>query len=118
LPTTQERGTGHPKVIAPAITRRRGGWCGRGSRACGWVNPGRAAVIAVALLAILYTLAQTGLQGVVSPARLQANASTALVSVAAALGGTGWAKLMALSIALSVTAATAPTRPPGARSAA
>jgi amino acid transporter len=70
------------------------------------VNPGRAAVIAVALLAVLYTLAQTGLQGVVSPARLQANASTALVSVAAALGGTGWAKLMALSIALSVTAAT------------
>ena len=41
------------------------------------VNPGRAAVIAVALLAVLYTLAQTGLQGVVSPARLQANASTA-----------------------------------------
>ena len=69
-------------------------------------NPGRAAVFAVALLAVLYTFAQVGLQGVVSPARLQANASTAMVYVATALGGTGWAKLMALSIALSVTAAT------------
>jgi amino acid transporter len=69
-------------------------------------NPGRAAVFAVALLAVLYTFAQVGLQSVVSPARLQANASTAMVYVATALGGAGWAKLMALSIALSVTAAT------------
>ncbi len=70
------------------------------------ISPGRAAVYAVALLTVLYTLAQVGLQGVVSPARLQANASTAMVYVVGALGGTGWAKLMALSIALSVTAAT------------
>jgi amino acid transporter len=69
-------------------------------------NPGKAAIYAVALLAVLYTFAQAGLQGVVSPARLQANASTAMVYVATALGGTGWARLMALSIALSVTAAT------------
>jgi len=41
-----------------------------------------------------------------SPARLQANASTAMVDVATALGGTGWARLMALAITLSVTAAT------------
>jgi amino acid transporter len=70
------------------------------------VNPGKAAVIAVALLAVLYTLAQVGLQGIVSPARLQANSSTAMVYVAGALGGSGWAKVMALAIALSVTAAT------------
>jgi amino acid transporter len=70
------------------------------------VNPGKAAIWAVALLTIIYTLAQVGLQGVVSPAKLQANASTAMVYVATALGGTGWAKLMALAIALSVTAAT------------
>lgn len=69
-------------------------------------NPGKAAVYAVALLTVLYTLSQVGLQGVVSPARLQANASTAMVYLATALGGTGWAKLMALAIALSVTAAT------------
>jgi len=72
------------------------------------VNPGRAAIIAVALLAIIYTLAQVGLQGVVSPARLQhaANTGSALVYVANALGGGFWAKMMALSIALSVIATT------------
>ena len=70
------------------------------------VNPGRAAIIAVALLAVIYTLAQVGLQGVVSPARLQANSASALVYVANALGGGFWAKMMALAIALSVIATT------------
>ena len=70
------------------------------------VNPGRAAIIAVLLLTILYTLAQVGLQGVVSPAKLQAHSTSALVYVAQALGGSGWAKVMALSLALSVIATT------------
>ena len=70
------------------------------------VNPGKAAVYAVALLMVIYTLTYVGLQGVVSPAKLQANSSTAMVYVASAMGGGGWAKVMALSIALSVTAAT------------
>jgi amino acid transporter len=70
------------------------------------VNPGRAAIIAVALLAVIYTLAQVGLQGVVSPAKLQAHSASALVYVAQALGGSGWAKVMAVSIALSVIATT------------
>jgi amino acid transporter len=72
------------------------------------VNPGRAAVIAVALLAIIYTLSQVGFQGVLSPAKLQdaSNNGTALVAVAQALGGGFWAKAMALSIALSVVATT------------
>src|SRR5271166_2491465 len=69
-------------------------------------NPGRAAVIAVALLAIIYTVSEMGLVGVVSPAKLQANSSSALVYVAQALGGGGWAKVMALSLALSVIAST------------
>ena len=69
-------------------------------------NPGRAAIMAVALLTVLYTVAQVGLQGVVSPAKLQANAPDALVYVAQAMGGSGWAKVMALSIALSVIATT------------
>lgn len=42
----------------------------------------------------------------VSPAKLQANSSLALVYVAKALGGTGWAKVMALALALSVIATT------------
>jgi amino acid transporter len=69
-------------------------------------NPGRAAVTAVALLAIIYTFSIFGLQGVVSPGKLQANSGTALVYVAQALGGSGWAKVMALSLALSVIATT------------
>jgi amino acid transporter len=72
------------------------------------VNPGRAAILAVALLAIIYTLSQVGFQGVLSPAKLAAAAQngTALVTVANALGGGFWAKVMALAIALSVVATT------------
>jgi amino acid transporter len=66
------------------------------------VNPGRAALIAVALLAVIYTLAQVGLQGVVSAKNLQNNSTSALVYVAQALGGSGWGKVMALALALSV----------------
>ena len=70
------------------------------------VNPGRAAVLAVALLVIMYVLPQVGLQGVVSPAKLQANAASALVYIAQVLGGGGWAKVMAFALALSVIAST------------
>jgi amino acid transporter len=72
------------------------------------VNPGRAAILAVALLTVIYTLSQIGFQGVLSPAKLnQADQSgTALVAVAQVLGGGFWAKAMALSIALSVIATT------------
>src|SRR6266568_4404058 len=72
------------------------------------VNPGRAAVLAVALLTIIYTLSQLGFQGVLSPSKLAEadNNGTALVTVAQVLGGGFWAKAMALSIALSVIATT------------
>jgi amino acid transporter len=72
------------------------------------VNPGRAAMLAVGLLAVIYTLAQVGFQGVLSPAKLAASAEngTTLIAVANALGGGFWAKVMALSIALSVIATT------------
>jgi amino acid transporter len=71
------------------------------------INPGRAAILAVAFLTIIYTLSVMGLQGAVSPARLQAHSTSALIYVAQALGGSGgWAKVMALSLALSVIAAT------------
>ncbi len=69
-------------------------------------NPGKAAMIAVAFLAILFTLAQMGLQGVISPARLQTHSADALVYAAGVLGGPAWARLMALALALSVTAST------------
>ena len=72
------------------------------------VNPGRAAIIAVALLAVIYTLASVGLQGVL-PAKALGTAGKSgdvLAAVAAALGGSGWAKVMALGLALSVVATT------------
>ena len=55
---------------------------------------------------MIYALAATGLQGTVSSARLQAHSTSALVYAASALGGPGWAKVMALGLALSVIAAT------------
>jgi amino acid transporter len=70
------------------------------------VNPGRAAVIAVALLTVIYILATVGLQGTVPAAALQAHSTSALTYTAQALAGPGWAKVMALSLALSVIAAT------------
>jgi amino acid transporter len=69
-------------------------------------NPGRAAVIAVAFLAVIYTLATVGLQGAVSAGKLRANSTSALVYIAGSLGGAGWAKVMALALALSVIATT------------
>ena len=69
-------------------------------------NPGKAAMMAVAFLAVIYTVSAVGLQGVVSPGKLQANSTNAIVYVAQALGGGGWAKVMALSLALSVIATT------------
>jgi amino acid transporter len=69
-------------------------------------NPGRAAMIAVACLAVIYTISIVGLQGVVSPHRLQANGSSALVYVATAIGGAGWGKVMAFALALSVIGTT------------
>jgi amino acid transporter len=72
------------------------------------VNPGRAAIIAVVGLAIIYTLVQVGLQGVISPAKLAkaGNSGVSLIAVAQALGGSGWEKVMALALALSVIAST------------
>jgi amino acid transporter len=70
------------------------------------VNPGKAAVYAVVILTVIYCLVNLGLSGMVSPAKLQANSSTALIFVTQAQFGNTWAKVMALSLALSVVAAT------------
>jgi amino acid transporter len=69
------------------------------------VNPGRAAIIAVILLTVIYALAQFGLQGVLSADKLQ-NSATPLVDIGTVLGGATWGKLMALSVALSGIATT------------
>jgi hypothetical protein len=68
-------------------------------------NPGRAAIAAVAVLSVIYTLCTAGLQGTVPAKALQDNAASALVYTAQAIGG-GWAKAMAFALALSVIATT------------
>ena len=70
------------------------------------INPGKAVLIAVALLAVVYFVATIGLQGAVSAKALQANAADAPVYIAQVIGGSGWAKVMALSITLSAIAST------------
>jgi amino acid transporter len=70
------------------------------------LNPGRAAILAVIFLTLIYVLVITGLQGVVKPALLQKHATDALVYTAQAIGGPGWARVMAFALALSVIAAT------------
>ena len=69
-------------------------------------NPGRAAMWAAGLLALLYTLVQVGLQGVVSRAELQAHSASVLVYATQAFAGSGWGKVMAAAVALSVIATT------------
>jgi len=69
-------------------------------------NPGRAAIVAVLALGVIYTLCTVGLQGTVPKVALQANPESALVYTAQAIGGPGWAKVMAFALALSVIATT------------
>ncbi len=69
-------------------------------------NPGRAAMWAAALLAVLYTIVQVGLQGVVTPAKLQAHSAAVLVYTVQSFAGPGWGKVMAGGLALSVIATT------------
>jgi amino acid transporter len=70
------------------------------------VNPGKAAVWAVAILTVIFCLIYLGLSGLVSPAKLQANSTSALVYVIQSQFGGNWAKVMAFALALSVIAAT------------
>jgi amino acid transporter len=70
------------------------------------VNPGKAAMLAVSIVAVIFILSQVGLQGVVSPAKLQAHSDASLVFVGQALGGGAGGKALALALALSVIAAT------------
>jgi amino acid transporter len=69
-------------------------------------NPGKAALLAVACLAVIYTVSMVGLQGTVSSSKLAANSADALVFIGQALGGSGWAKVIAFALALSVIGTT------------
>jgi amino acid transporter len=71
------------------------------------VNPGRAAMLAVAIAGVLFVLAQVGLQGVTSQKNLTANGTSPLVYVGDLLTGHSYGgQIAALALALSVIAAT------------
>ena len=70
------------------------------------VNPGRAAIAAVMITGALFVLAQTGMQGVPPPARLQQNSAAGLVYIGTVLDGSDGGRAAAIALALSVVAAT------------
>ncbi len=70
-------------------------------------NPGRAAMLAVAIAGLLFVLAQVGFQGVASYAKLNANSTSPLVYIGRLLSGSGaGGDVFAFALALSVIAAT------------
>jgi amino acid transporter len=70
-------------------------------------NPGKAAMLAVGIAAILFILAQTGLQGIASGSKMNNNSSSILVYVGTLLSGSGvGGQVLALALALGVIAAT------------
>ncbi len=70
-------------------------------------NPGKAAMMAVGIAAVLFILAQVGLQGVASYNKLNTNSTSVLVYLGDTLTGHSWGgQVAALALALSVIAAT------------
>jgi amino acid transporter len=70
-------------------------------------NPGRAAMMAVGIAAVLFILAQVGLQGVASYNKLNNNSTSVLVYLGDTLTGHSYGgQIAALALALSVIAAT------------
>ncbi len=71
------------------------------------VNPGRAAMLAVAIAGILFVLAQVGLQGVTSYKNLNNNSTSPLVYIGNLLTGSSHGgQVLAFALPLSVIAAT------------
>lgn len=71
------------------------------------VNPGRAAMLAVAIAGVLFVLAQVGLQGVSSYKNLNNNSTSPLVYIGNLLTGSSHGgQVLAFALALSVLAAT------------
>jgi amino acid transporter len=70
-------------------------------------NPGRAAMLAVAVAGVLFILAQVGFQGVAAYGKLNANSTSVLVYIGHLLSGSSvGGQVLAFALALSVIAAT------------
>jgi amino acid transporter len=72
-------------------------------------NPGLAAIIAVAILGVIYTFVSVAFAGVAPPSQMSAHAANAAVFVADRLAGGAAGRVMALAVVSSVLAATQAT---------
>jgi amino acid transporter len=79
------------------------------------VNPGRAVVIGVITLGIMYTVLTFAYQGAVKPAALQAHGENALAYITKQIAGSPWDKVMILAVLLSIVGATQTAMVSGAR---
>jgi amino acid transporter len=79
------------------------------------VNPGRAVVIGVITLGVMYSFLTFAYQGAVKPDALQANGDNALAYIAKELAGSPWDKVMILAVMLSIVGATQTAMVSGAR---
>jgi amino acid transporter len=80
-------------------------------------NPGRAGIIGMFLLLLLFLLAATSVQMVLTPKELQANAATTLTAFADKLVGNQWGSLAILAFLSSTIATLQTTLLPSARTA-
>jgi amino acid transporter len=70
-------------------------------------NPGRSAMLAVAIAGVLFILAQIGFQGIASAKNLNANSTSVLVYIGTTLTGSSHGgQVFAFALALSIIAAT------------
>lgn len=69
-------------------------------------NPGKAALISVAILGIYYSVLVITLQGAASLDAISEHSDSALIFIAGQLAGSPWDKVMALAITLSIIGTT------------
>jgi amino acid transporter len=70
------------------------------------VNPGRAVVVGVITLGVMYAFFTFAFQGGVSKKALAANGADALAYIAKSVAGSGWDKVMIVAVLLSIVGAT------------
>jgi amino acid transporter len=80
-------------------------------------NPGRAGIIGMFLLLLLFVLAATSIQEVLTPDEIQANTSTTLTAFADKLVGNQWGSLAILAFLSSTVATLQTTLLPSVRTA-
>ena len=78
-------------------------------------NPGRAAIVSVVTLGIMYSVLTFAYQGAVKGKALQDHGENALAYIAKSLAGSPWDKVMILAVLLSIVGATQTAMVSGAR---